>query len=319
EVYEFLIGEGLSPSNIKLTKTPGREAKGFISDDMKNLLIYDEEVFKPSQAIRFSESDKAVLGDGVAQTFSFIANKENTITSKGGIRIFFPDNAFAFKSGLGASGTIHIELEEYNNPGEIASVGLHTMNNELPLKEACILWIKATCNDQEVRLKKEKTVKVKIPAKTIELSDPALYKGVKEGNNFNFIQSDPKSPAQRDGDDFVLSLSQLHWVACASPPKADSKGTLIVKTSASQNVSLRLILKEEKEILAAYNFPGTKDLGFSHVPSGKDAVLVAYGTVDGKTYFFSKSLTTGGEGKEKIQLKESSVEEIRQFLKNIDK
>jgi hypothetical protein len=318
EIYDFFISEGIPATGIKLIKTPGREAKGFISDEMKNLLIYDVELYKPNRAVSFCESDKHVLGDGSIQTFSFQANAEKTITTKGGLRMLFPDNAFSYKTGFQVSGTILIELEEYLSPGEIAAAGLYTMNNELPLKTSCILWVKASCDGQEVRLKKGKTITLKVPIKTTDLQDAAVYKGIKEDNNFNLIPAEPKSPAQRDETDFILPLTQLHWIACASPPKADSKGVLIIKTGVSYNISLRLILKEEKEVFSAYNFQGTKDLGFSHLPLGKAAVLVAYGVADGKTYFFSKSLTTGNEDKEKIQLKESSADAIREFLKNLD-
>ncbi len=319
ELFDFFVAEGFPAGNIKVVKTPGREAKGFISDDMKNLLIYDLEVYKALPAVDFTVTDSPVLSDSANETYSFSAGVASTFKGNKGIEISIPAFSFEFKTGAPASGSVLLEVKEYLHPGEMAAAGLMTMNEEFPAHCGAIVWMRATSGGTELRLKKGKQLTLKLPS-GLAPADPKLYIG-QEGNGLvRWFPYDPAMAGQVDaGGTCSLSTPLLHWIACEGIDKKPDNGVLTVKTNVSYNVAIRLILKDEKTVMGAYMLPGTKDLGFSHIPVGKKAVLVAYGVKDGKMFFFSKEVVTQNDWKEKIQMKESTTEAIKTFLTGLDK
>jgi hypothetical protein len=319
ELYDFFLAEGISKTSLKMTKVIGREAKGFISDEMKNLLIYDVEIYKTLPAVTFSVSDELGWAEDPAQSFSFNASEEQKITGTLGTQILIPAQAFEYKTGLTATDRITLELKEYLQPGAIASAGLIAMSNELPLQTGGFVWLKAVCDGKEVRLKKNKSITLRFPASG-SLTDPELLCGQDIDGLITLNEQDPKITAKMTDPKYNELVSpHLHWLACAGKGKDDAKGTLSVKTGVSYNVAVRLILKDEREVMAAYYQPKLKDPVFMHLATGIKGTLVAYGKKDGKVYFYSKEITTATDAKEKLQMKESNPAAIKAFLLGLDK
>lgn len=320
ELYDFFVAEGIPKNSLKLSKIIGREAKGFISDDMKNLLVYDVEVYKNLPAVTFSVSDELGRVTDPPQQFTVPSGEEKQITGARGTLITFPAQAFEFKTGLAVKGEVNIELKEYVTPGAMAAAGLISMSNEIPLQAAGFVWLKALSGDKEVRLRKGKSIKILTPGPGTQLNDPELFYGQEIDGLVNLTEQDPKAGAKLTEPRYYELVSpHLHWLACAGIGKADAKGTLSVKTGVSYNVAVRLILKEQKEVLAAYYMPKVKDPMFTRMDTGVKGILVGYGKKDGKVYFCSKEITTSTDGKEKLQLKESSEAVVKAFLNGLDK
>jgi hypothetical protein len=319
ELFDFFIAEGFPPSNVKISKTPGREAKGFISDDMKNLLIYDVEVYKALPAVAFSNSEEILLSDNSMETFQVPCCEPYLIQGSKGVQINLAPGSFEYKTGVPVSGTILFEMKEFVNPGEMAAQGLMTMNEEFPFHAGLMLWIKASVNGKELRLKKGRQISIKIPASMVP-ADPKLFCGQDNKGLVRWFPSEPVLAGTIDaGGICTLPSSSLHWLTCASMDKTPDSGGLTIKSPVSYNLSIRLILKDQKMVLGAYQASDSKDFNFTHVPVGKKAVLLVYGAKDGKYFFFSKEVLTQQDGKEKIQLKETSMEEIRTNLLGIGK
>ncbi|MFI5151615.1 MAG: hypothetical protein ACHQRM_17960 [Bacteroidia bacterium] len=319
ELQDYFVSEGFPLSNVKVIKTPGREAKGFISDEMKSLLIYDVEVYKALSPVAFSKSDILVPETGSAESFTVDVNKDYLVKGVKGVQILIPAGCFEFKTGTGVTGPVVFELKEFIRPGEIASAGLMTMNDEFLFHAGAMVWVKATSDGKELRLRKGKTLSMKLPSALTPV-EPKLYTG--QASN-GFIRWTPAEPAVSGTTDAAgictLPLAALHWIACAGMDKIPDEGSLQVKISVNYNVAIRLILSDQKAVIGAYALPDTKEMNFMHIPVGKKAELVVYGEKDGKVYFFSKSVLTQKDGKEKIQMKESNAAEVKAYLSGLDK
>jgi hypothetical protein len=318
ELYDFFIAEGISPNSLKSIKTPGREAKGFISDEMKNLLIYDLEVYKTNPAVEFTTATDLPMPDGPLQIFELEVASGKTLQTKGGLQILIPAYALVLKNGLAPAGRISIQIREYLHPGEMASAGLNTQLNESPLQAAYIIWIAAETSGQPLRLQKGSTITITGPKPQGDFANPELFAGQVEAGVFNLVQANPPLPARSENTSLVLLCSHLKWIVCAAPLKT-ATADLTVKAPTKMNLAIRLVLEKDKMVCAAYALPGGKETGFTHLPAGQKATLIAYGLKDGKVYFYSKALQISPGAKEKIQLKESSISEITAFLAGLDK
>jgi hypothetical protein len=310
ELSDFFVAEGIPAANIKMIKTLGREAKGFISDEMKNLNIYDVEVYKAQGSVMFSTSGDIGLNAQPAESFSVSPDSDKEIIGSKGVSVTFPAGVFEYKTGLPVHEEIRIELKEYLNTGEMAGAGLITMNGQTPVQASGIIWLKASVAGKELRLRKGKQIQLKFPPTA--LSETQIYLGQEIGGVLNLIPAEPKANA-------ALSASRLHWIAAAAPDKEAGSATLSIKTGVSYDVAVRLILKDKNEVIAAVSTPGSKEAEFGHIFPGRKATLVAYGQKDGKVYLYSKELTTSVDGKEKLQLKECSVSELSAFLNGLGK
>jgi hypothetical protein len=317
-LVEFFLREGVPESNVKIIKTPGREAKGFISDEMKNLMIFDVEVYLALPSIEFSACNDIDLLNEPAQSFTLSLESESKIKGAGGTMISFPAGAFEFKTGLPATKLIKIELREFLKPSEISSAGLMTMSDEIPLSLAGIIWIKASCGNKEVRLRKDKQAQISFPGDA-EVQDARLFTGIRSDGLLNLHAYDPVAPAAFMDHRFTMSVSLLHWIACAGYDKSPAKGSLAIKTSATYPLAGRLILCEEHKVYAAHTTADSKDLLFAQLPLGKKAILVVYGEKDGKIYVSSKEILTSADAKEKLTLKESGFETLKSTLKGAEK
>ena len=315
ELFDYFVAEGVPAANIKMIKTLGREAKGFISDEMKNLLIYDVEIYKAMGAVQFSKAADIILAGDPAQAFSFAPSADKEIKGSQGVTITFPAGCFEFKTGLPVHDEIRIELKEYLHTGEMAAAGLITMNGQNPLATAGIICLKASSGGKELRLKKGKMIQLKFPPNPA-IPDAQAYIGQEINGLLNLSAAETKAKNEQASN--VLTSSRLHWIAAAVPEKEGS-ASLTVKTGVNYEVAVRLIFKDKNEVIAAVNTEGSKESTIAHLFPGRKATLVVYGQKEGKVYLYSKELTTSVDGKEKVQLKESTLSDVKSLLGGLDK
>ncbi len=315
EITNFFLQEGIPASNLKVIKTPGREVKGFISDDMKNLLVYDIEVYKALSTAQYSRANELDLQYPAKQVFSFpSALQDISVNCAGGTVLKFTPGSFEYKNGLAVVSDIKLEIQEFPKLSDISGGGLITMSDNESLNAAGILWVKAICGNKEVRLKKGKMISINFQ-NTQELSDAALYTGELTDGLLILHAFDPINAAAHVDHQYTISSPVLHWIACAAPDKAPAKGSLSLKVSANFPVTARIIVGGESKVLDAVLVPESKELLFPHLPLGKQASLVVYGEKEGKIYFYSEQFTTSAEAKEKVSLKESNLDALKSALK----
>jgi hypothetical protein len=314
ELYDFFALEGVPAANLKVIKTPGREAKGFISDDMKNLMIYDVEVYKALPSETFTTVSGVDLVTQAPQVFGIGSDAEQKIQGREGTELIFPAGVFEFKTGISVTGQIKIELNEFMTPQSVASAGLMTMSGSKSLAMAGIIRVKASSNGKEVRIKKGRTVQVTFPSR-VSLPDSKLYSGSLAEGILDLHPVLPPVNAVATDLRYTVSTPSLHWLACAAEEKATAKGNLVLKVSVNYPVTARVVIAEEYKVYASSLASDSKDLVFKELPLGKKGYLVAYGEKDGKVYAFSKELTTSAEGKEKVSLREVTPDILQAMLK----
>jgi hypothetical protein len=318
EIDDFFLAEGIPANNLKNIKTPGREAKGFISDDMKNLLVYDVEVLQANPAVQFTTTEPIPTDESANQTFVFAAGEEKKIVSKAGVEIGIPAGIFEYKTGHAVKGKIQVDLKEFFQGNQMAAAGIITMCNEIPLKLCGLINLKATVDGLEVRVKKGQSLTIRIPA-CADIKAPSVYTGLDLNGSLAFLPVDPAKTVLVENSKFVFQTGALHWIGCGELSKAERKGTLTLKLSDPTNTAVRLYLKEENELLAAYAQPETKEIGFTRLPLGKKAVLLCYSLKEGKVYTFSKEITLSVDGKEKVNLREGSLPGLMNLFSGLEK
>ena len=319
EIYGYFLAEGLPPGSLKQVKTPGREAKGFISDEMKSLMIFDLEVTRPPSTVELTYSDKPEFSEGDTEDFKMNDASGKELVTRSGIHLFFPVDCFEFKSGLAAKGEIVLKLKQIEKPGELASSGLLTMADLQPVKTICIMWIRAECQGKELRLMKGKPVKIALPASSGNPSNNICYGVSFASKPQTLSESSPACALKKEGNDLVFYSSHLHWIACGATAFGNEMNKIQVKSNLSGlDIAVRIMLIDDHVVLAACT---AKDGGieFAHVPAGRRALIYAYGVKDGKSYFYSHLITTSNGEKEKLLLTETKESEMIQALHQADK
>lgn len=85
------------------------------------------------------------------QKFEILAHKENWVIGEKGTKIFFPPHIFE----KNPQGKIEIELQEYYDMDEFMLANLGTTSRTSILETGGTVFIKATCNGEELKIKKD--------------------------------------------------------------------------------------------------------------------------------------------------------------------
>ena len=117
----------------------------------------------------------------------------------------------------------------------------------------------------------------------------------------------------------VLSTNTLGWLNINDfLTEASLKTTLYVQTGKAENTSVKLVIKEnEYETIIPASSYGSY-FGFSDIPAGKNAILVATQVINGTVYFGSKAILTGENTIEDIQFIPMEFEELQLALQNLN-
>jgi hypothetical protein len=104
------------------------------------------------------------LGDPT-QIFTITSDKTETIEAKNGTRLIIRPNAFVFKDGQNAKGLIQIELKEVFDKSDMIINGLGTLSDSRLLESFGMIYLSATSEGKELKLKENSSIAVSIPNK----------------------------------------------------------------------------------------------------------------------------------------------------------
>lgn len=103
------------------------------------------------------------------QVYTVNPLQKTVVTSKNGMRIEIPENAFQTLDGKDIlTNEVEIELEEYHRPMDFVLNNLSTVSNGKILESGGMFKINAKSKNQELTLKKGKTIEVEMPSKNIQ-------------------------------------------------------------------------------------------------------------------------------------------------------
>ena len=117
-----------------------------------------------------------------SQTFTINNRRDTIIFGKEGTRMLFYANSFYAKRGQEGM-PVTIQLTEYYSYNDMILANLSTTSNKKLLETGGMLYIKATLDGKEVRLKSRKNVLLSFPADN-PLPDMEAFNGKRDNNGF---------------------------------------------------------------------------------------------------------------------------------------
>ena len=185
-VSEFLKAEGVASQIIDVNY------KG------ENQLIHkkDDEVSKQENrrvtllatVYKYENTDQLIglLDNKNENSFDIESDVDQELTLSLGTQLNIPAHAFCFEDGTAVDGKdIHIETKEAFSYLDMIDQNLFTMTNDGMLETGGMIYIKATADDRNLRLKDGQNIKISYPLQK-PLENMELFTGVgPENNNIN--------------------------------------------------------------------------------------------------------------------------------------
>lgn len=275
------------------------------------------------------------------QEFVLNSNYESRIYTRGGLELFFQPNSFVLENGTKhGCETIQIKLEEYNTIADMLGADLTTHSNGKMLESGGMIYIEAWCGNQKLKLAPNQYFEVLFPnsnpqkgmktfngRKSPSMSDWILQKGgevkivpddIVAKTNSSRNENSEISYDDEGGEYFLDAVSEdiynmtdgyllksrnLGWINCDLFYNVEKKSELLVSSDSKENICYRLVFRDIKSIMPAYDCGNNGQFKFEGVPYGEKVVLVAY--------FISRDKKTALFAAREIILGESKVEVLQ--------
>ena len=124
------------------------------------------------------------LGDP-SQIFTITSDKTDTIQAKNGTRLIIRSNTFVFNDGQDATDSIQIELKEVFDKSDMILNGLGTVSDGRLIESFGMIFLRATSNGKELRIKDNSSITVSIPNKKSGY-DGELFYGIQTDSLLNW-------------------------------------------------------------------------------------------------------------------------------------
>lgn len=255
----------------------------------------------------------------------FTANSTNTIFVQGskGSRFIFPANAFVTLDNQPVTGNVAIEVKEILKPVDMILSNMPTMSDGKPLESGGQFYIRATQNNQELKLAPGRTVQVKVNVDTVMVDMQVFTGQVTTNGNVNWqlstsqanvVRQDSVGPASSVA--YSLFADRMQWLNIdkfapeslvsftANPGNCpDLEQTAIFVHLTGRNSVLSLFRQADQ-------FGSTK-----LVPG--PATMVAICVKDKKIYYAMAPVTIANGGTVTLQFKETTETELKEKLSTL--
>jgi len=158
-VADYFKSQGVVPNSIEVAYNGEKLADAQSESAMKG----DRKV-----QIKIEQTD--VLGGSkpATQTATINPNRSNTILGKNGTLIVIPAHTLVLENNNPVFGEVEIELQEFFTKSEFVMNQLHTSSEGGLLESGGMIYINATSNGREVKVKNGKKVTIKLPAEELK-------------------------------------------------------------------------------------------------------------------------------------------------------
>lgn len=129
------------------------------------------------------------------QIFTITSDKANTIKAKNGTSVIIRPNTFVFNDGQDVKESIQIELKEVFEKPDMVLNGLGTVSDGRLLESFGMIYLKATADGKELKIKDNNSITVSIPNKREGYGE--LFYGVQTDRalNWKYAGSTPDTTA----------------------------------------------------------------------------------------------------------------------------
>lgn len=155
-----------------------------------------------------------------SETFEINQKRDTLIYCKKGVVLFLPANCIQFQDGSSFAKPVRLEVKECNSLKDFLGENLSTVSGNKLLETAGMINIKATVDNKEVYLKKDKEYAIYFP------------KNEKKQKGMNLFYGNRNSDGQMD---WTLKTDSKKNVAIAVPSENDLKDKLLYKSKIQVN------------------------------------------------------------------------------------
>lgn len=120
-------------------------------------------------------------------------------------------------------------------------------------------------------------------------------------------------------DGNLLTTANLGWINCDRFYNVEQKTELLVSSGRKETICYRLVFRDIRSIIPAYQYDAKGNFMFDNIPSGQSATLLAfYISKDKKNALFGyKEVTLGKIKKEEVELKELSPDALKNMFAEV--
>jgi hypothetical protein len=119
------------------------------------------------------------------QVYTIKQNTATTITTKGGIKLYLPPNLFVLENGEKPEEPFQLEIKDVFKKSEMILNTLSTVSDGHLLETFGMMYIQATANGKNLKIKKGEAITISIP-NTIGKLDGELFYGAQVGQTINW-------------------------------------------------------------------------------------------------------------------------------------
>lgn len=114
-------------------------------------------------------------------------------------------------------------------------------------------------------------------------------------------------------DGYLLTSLNLGWINCDRFYEVENKTELLVSSNSKEPICYRIVFKDIKSIIPAYDCGANGTFKFDDIPAGEKVILVAfYVSRDKKTALFAaKEITLGETKNEKLLMENTTPEALK--------
>ncbi len=168
-VREYLVKKGLDPELILGNSYGEEQPAELLDDETESAVNRRVEIRVRVQVFEGVDEIYGLLRKDAAQEFVLKGNGPQEIAGNRGCQLLIPADAFETVSGRAVpNGEVVFELEEYPGFAEAITHRLSTLANGELLSSGGMFRIGATSGGEELRLRKDKSIKVRMPSDNLQ-------------------------------------------------------------------------------------------------------------------------------------------------------
>lgn len=314
----YITKQGVDPKNTKIV----------YGGEYPTMLLH-----KPKAL--YTASGKINLDDKYQQCYNYNSAIDNSIYTNNGNTFLFPSNAFETLEGkVVSSNNINLCIWEFSDKKSLIYANLTTHSGNRMLETGGSFYIKASLNDDELRLVKGAKYTVEMVTNTnykdmftyygnlkdgiinweVNKTEPAYLSDNSSSNTLPTIVmmedefGDPTIASEigeSEGDEtfYQLSAGKLGWINCDRFYEVQNTSVLAVKVDTKEPVSVRIVFRDINSVLPCYASSNHTDLySSSKIPTGEKVLLLAYSVKGDNALLGYKEVIIGENATEIISL-----------------
>ena len=272
------------------------------------------------------------LGDSI-QIFTVTLGKTDTIVANNGTRLIIRPNTFMFNDGQDTKEPIQIELKEIFDKSDMILSGLGTLSDGRLIESFGMIYLSATFDGKELKLKENSSIAVSIPNKRKGDAGELFY-GVQTNSIVNWkyasttndttevVEAYTQLPDEGGGKFelpifYEFEIKNLGWINCDRFIEITDKVDLEIELKTSNHAIGYLIFADINSVIQlTFNEKGIAIV--ENLPKDYSADVIVIDKIDKTCMWTKQNLKIGVKSKVTLETRKINEEELKTELKSLD-